>query len=172
VTIDPAQHVGLAVSAARRYGRDVPEPEAVLEAAFLALLSACRTFDPARGSWAAYASAAVAMASRSEAGRQFRAPKGEPLYRVTREGEEIERGDLPHVEPHDGAGLMAARLWAELGRLDARSREVLVRRFGLDGEPATYREIGDAIGRCPERVRQLEAAAVRKLRRALSRRGR
>lgn len=169
MTVDAGEHVGLAVSAARRYGRDVPEPEAVLEAAFLALLSACRTFDPARGSWAGYASAAVGMASRIEAGRQFRAPRPEPLYRVTREGEEIEREDLPAVDPHDGAGLMSARLLEEVGRLDPRSREVLEARYGLTGEPATYREIGERIGRCPERVRQLEARALRQLRRKLTR---
>ena len=167
MTVDAGDHVGLAISAARRYGRNVPEPEAVLEAAFLALLAACRTFDPSRGTWAGYASAAVGMASRIEAGRQFRAPRPERLYRVTEDGEERERDDLPHVDPEDGSRLMERRLWEELARLDARSREVLVLRFGLSGEPATYREIGDAIGRCPERVRQIEAKAVRMLRRRL-----
>lgn len=172
MTIDAGEHVKLAFWAARRYGRDVPDPEAVVEASFLALLSAARGFNPEKGSWASYASAAVSQASRSEAGRQFRAPRPERLTFTTQEGEELERGDLPHVEPVDGSRLMAARLLEELGRLDPRSREVLEMRYGLEGEESTYRAIGERIGRSPERVRQIEAKALRDLRRALTRRKR
>lgn len=43
-------------------------------------------------------------------------------------------------------------------------QEVLRRRFGLDGDEETLAEIGSTMNRGPERVRQIEARALRKLR--------
>ncbi len=54
-------------------------------------------------------------------------------------------------------------------RLTPRERLVLVRSFGLDGAPAASRsDIGRAIGLSRERVRQIEEAALVRLRRWLS----
>jgi len=51
-------------------------------------------------------------------------------------------------------------------KLEENEEKVLRLRFGFkDGFPKTLREIGEIIGRNPERVRQLEAKALRKLRR-------
>jgi RNA polymerase primary sigma factor len=48
--------------------------------------------------------------------------------------------------------------------LPDRERVLLERRFGLDGaDPSTLRELSDELGITRERVRQLEAAALRKL---------
>ena len=52
-----------------------------------------------------------------------------------------------------------------LGCLDGREREVLELRFGIDGgRPHTLREVGARIGLTGERVRQIEAKAMAKLR--------
>jgi RNA polymerase primary sigma factor len=50
-------------------------------------------------------------------------------------------------------------------RLNPRMRRVLALRFGLDGEtPRTLEEVGTVLGITRERVRQLEARALRELR--------
>jgi RNA polymerase primary sigma factor len=59
----------------------------------------------------------------------------------------------------------AADLNAALARLAPRMRHVLVRRFGLDGEPSqTLETVGAGLGITRERVRQLETRALRELR--------
>lgn len=57
-----------------------------------------------------------------------------------------------------------------LDHLSEREQYILRRRFGLDadGEEVTLREIGEELGLSRERIRQLEAIALEKLRQALS----
>ena len=52
-----------------------------------------------------------------------------------------------------------------LGPLDEREREILKLRFGLDrGEPRTLEEVGEHFNLTRERIRQIEARAMSKLR--------
>ena len=55
-------------------------------------------------------------------------------------------------------------LWSALATLPERERLVLGLRYGLrGGEPAPLREIGRRLGLTPERVRQIESAALGRL---------
>jgi RNA polymerase primary sigma factor len=63
----------------------------------------------------------------------------------------------------------AAILRERLARLTARESEILHYRFGLDGHPVlTLEEIGNIFELTRERVRQIEAAALERLRGMLS----
>ena len=53
-----------------------------------------------------------------------------------------------------------------LDGLDAREREVLLRRFGLAGDrPQTLEEIGSRMDLSRERIRQIERDALRRMKR-------
>ena len=75
--------------------------------------------------------------------------------------------DMSAESPFDSAAL--ALLPDEIGRLlsplDMREREILRLRFGLDrGEPRTLEEVGEYFNLTRERIRQIEARAMSKLR--------
>jgi RNA polymerase primary sigma factor len=67
-------------------------------------------------------------------------------------------------------GLMRADVTAALASLDPREREILTLRFGLaDGRQRTLEDLAAQLGVSRERVRQIEARALARLRRADSR---
>ncbi len=75
--------------------------------------------------------------------------------------------DREAVSPSDAASLTMLRSEVELvlGSLTPRERRVLQLRFGLvDDQQRTLEEIGKRIGVTRERIRQIEAKALRKLR--------
>jgi RNA polymerase primary sigma factor len=75
--------------------------------------------------------------------------------------------DKSTERPEDAAAftLMKERLREVLYSLNARERDVLDKRFGLgDGIPRTLEEVGKMFGVTRERIRQIEAKALRKLR--------
>jgi RNA polymerase primary sigma factor len=55
-----------------------------------------------------------------------------------------------------------------LGVLDDRERTIIRARFGLDGPESTLRELGEQLGVSAERVRQIEAASLAKLRETMT----
>lgn len=60
--------------------------------------------------------------------------------------------------------LLKEQLEEVLATLNDREKKVLVMRFGLeDGRPRTLEEVGKAFGVTRERIRQIEAKAIRKL---------
>jgi RNA polymerase primary sigma factor len=85
---------------------------------------------------------------------------GESLY-----GDMIEDTDAEKPDETTATNFRATELAAALERLNPRMRHVLALRFGLDGEkPRTLEEVGSGLGITRERVRQLEARALRELR--------
>ena len=66
---------------------------------------------------------------------------------------------------HDDLRLLLA---ASLRTLDARQARIIDLRFGLtDGDPLTLEEVGQIYGVTRERIRQIEAKTLRRLRRLL-----
>jgi len=93
------------------------------------------------------------------------------LHSPVGEEEGSELGDLiedsESVPPPElvSAGLLQSHVEAVLGHLGERERQVVRMRYGLmDGEPRTLEEVGKAFGVTRERVRQIEAKSLAKLR--------
>jgi RNA polymerase sigma factor (sigma-70 family) len=75
--------------------------------------------------------------------------------------------DLSSASPFEvvAAGLLGEEIDKLLRPLDAREREILRLRYGLDrGDPRTLEEVGDALHLTRERIRQIERQALSKLR--------
>jgi RNA polymerase primary sigma factor len=65
---------------------------------------------------------------------------------------------------------LQVHLKGALQLLDAREKKIVLERFGLHGgQPKTLEQIGQGIGVTRERIRQLQARALSKLRRTLTR---
>jgi len=76
----------------------------------------------------------------------------------------------PELVLHNAAIEGWVRLW--LDELNARQRTVIERRYGLNGrDVATLEELAGEIGVTRERVRQIQAEALEKLRERLHRKG-
>lgn len=97
----------------------------------------------------------------------------EPISLETPIGEEEDShlGDFIEektiLSPSEAAAkqLLKEQLESILNTLSKREREVLKLRFGLeDGRPSTLEEVGKRFGVTRERIRQIEAKALRKLR--------
>jgi len=68
------------------------------------------------------------------------------------------------VEDAESADDNAMRLKGALSRLDARSRDIVERRWMSDDNKATLHELAEKYGVSAERIRQIEASALGKLR--------
>jgi RNA polymerase primary sigma factor len=73
--------------------------------------------------------------------------------------------DAPDPEEEVEVSLRSEALMRAVEQLPEREREVVKLRFGVDGvsEPIPLRETGRRMGLSPERVRQLEAKALKRL---------
>ncbi len=80
-------------------------------------------------------------------------------------GDFIEDESIPRPVDAASKQLLKEQIHSILGALSEREREVLEMRFGLlNGEDHTLEEVGRHFGVTRERIRQIEAKALRKLR--------
>jgi RNA polymerase primary sigma factor len=79
----------------------------------------------------------------------------------------IAQGSAPAAEDLLEHRALLQQVHTALTELDAREREVVERRFGLDDDnPETLQQIGDRLHLSRERIRQIEEQAKEKLRRS------
>ncbi|KPJ52720.1 MAG: hypothetical protein AMS16_06005 [Planctomycetes bacterium DG_58] len=157
----------LVVSIAKRHTRSAMDFNTLVSDGNLSLMQAVEKFDYARGnrfstyaSWAIMKNYAKSIPEESSLLETFRTAAPETL--------EL----MPGVSSHDETSkpeLMAGfrkLLNRVLRRLTEREREVVIARFGLrsNGSRATLEEIGSSFDLSKERIRQIEAKALQKLR--------
>lgn len=134
----------------------------------MSLLRAIEKFDYARGnkfstyaSWAIMKNFARTIPGEFKHRDRFRTSQ-EELFAATQE----HRGN-PLVE-ESAQTQREAQIERIMRRLDDREQKIIKGRFGLDRghEPQTLKEVGASLGVTKERIRQLEARALNKLRQA------
>ena len=79
----------------------------------------------------------------------------------------VEDPAIRAIENADWVELREARMREAITALDDRSRDILMRRWLSDGEKAGLQELGDEYGVSAERIRQIESAAMKKIRKAI-----
>jgi RNA polymerase primary sigma factor len=108
-------------------------------------------------------------AARVELAQQHRRPLVSLSMPIDDTGE-IELGDMLEddsaIAPYEAAAAALERsaLDVQLSRLNPREQQILRARFGLDAAPRTLNDLGEALDVTRERIRQIEARALSKLR--------
>ena len=77
------------------------------------------------------------------------------------------RNDIAAIEEAEWQDAREEKMRGALVSLNVRERDILTRRWLSDGEKAGLQELGDEYGVSAERIRQIEVAAMKKLRKAI-----
>lgn len=134
----------------------------------MSLIRAVEKFDFARGnkfstyaSWAIMKNFARTIPDEHKYHDRFRTSQDEIFT-----GSQDERSDQYGQEVAQSQ--REVRVGRILERLDEREQKIIISRFGLDRghEPLTLKQVGAEMGVTKERVRQIEARALNKLRKA------
>lgn len=79
----------------------------------------------------------------------------------------VEDPSIKRIEDADWHEQRENTMREVITQLDARSRDILMRRWLAEGEKAGLQELGDEYGVSAERIRQIESAAMKKIRKAI-----
>ncbi len=156
----------LVVSIAKRHVSRSDDFFGLVSDGNMSLIRAVEKFDYSRGnkfstyaSWAIMKNFARTIPDEFKHRDRFRTSHDEMF--TTREDERSDR-----YEQESAQHLRQRQIGRILSRLDEREQKIIISRFGLDHrqEPLTLKEVGHEMGVTKERVRQIEARALNKLR--------
>ncbi len=158
----------LVVSIAKRHVASTDDFFALVSDGNMSLIRAVEKFDYSRGNkFSTYASWAIMKNFARTIPSEF---KHRDRFRTTTEELFVARQD-DRLDPYVEETVQRSRqreLSKILNRLDEREQKIITARFGLGRgkEPLTLKEVGEEMGVTKERIRQLEARALSKLREA------
>ena len=156
----------LVVSIAKRHVTPSNDFFSLVSDGNISLLRAVEKFDYARGNkFSTYASWAIMKNFARSIPDEF---KHRDRFRTSLDEMFMSQADdrSDQYEQEQAQKLREEQIRKILARLDEREQKIIISRFGLDyqKEPLTLKEVGDDLGVTKERVRQLEARALSKLR--------
>jgi RNA polymerase sigma factor (sigma-70 family) len=162
-----AANLRLVVSIAKRHVGPMNSFFELVSDGNMSLIRAVEKFDYSRGNkFSTYATWAImknfARSIPVEKHRRDRFRTGnEEMFEAAPDNRSDE------FEQEAGLKLMRQAIGKILERLDDRERQIIISRFGLqhEHEPQTLQQVGIHFGVTKERIRQLEARALNKLRR-------
>ena len=156
----------LVVSIAKRHVTPTDNFFELVSDGNMSLIRAAEKFDYARGNkFSTYASWAIMKNFARTIPNEFK-----HRDRFRNGHEEVFAGQQDDgLNPFQALSAQALRedqVGRILSRLDDREQKIIISRFGLDHsqEPQTLKEVGAALGVTKERIRQIEARALSKLR--------
>jgi RNA polymerase primary sigma factor/RNA polymerase sigma factor len=156
----------LVVSIAKRHVTPSHDFFSLVSDGNISLIRAVEKFDYARGNkFSTYASWAIMKNFARSIPDEF---KHQDRYRTSLDELFLSQPDdrSDQYEQEQAQRLREEQIHRILTRLDEREQRIIISRFGLDHqhEPLTLKEVGEDLGVTKERVRQLEARALDKLR--------
>ena len=156
----------LVVSIAKRHVNSSDDFFQLVSDGNMSLIRAVEKFDYGRGNkFSTYASWAIMKNYARTIPEEF---KQRDRFRTSAQelfaAAEDERSDLYELET--AQNLRKSQIGKILSRLDEREQKIIISRFGLNPnqEPQTLKEVGAEMGVTKERIRQIEARALNKLR--------
>ncbi|MCY2992397.1 MAG: sigma-70 family RNA polymerase sigma factor [Planctomycetota bacterium] len=156
----------LVVSIAKRHVNTGDDLFSLISDGNVSLIRAAEKFDFSRGnkfstyaSWAIMRNFARTIPDEYKYQDRYRT-SNEEMFAGTRDSRSDQR------EQESAQFLREQQIEKILSRLDEREQRIIISRFGLDWaqEPKTLKEVGSQLGVTKERIRQIEARALDKLR--------